>query len=365
MTDAEPKRLTCMTCCMFFPSHEEQVTHYKHDLHRFNLKRKMVHLPPVAMDVFESKMETLKPTDKQNEDLNCKSCRKRFSSANAYRQHLESKKHKENVDRDEEREAASPTVQKRQTKDVVTIEPDIPEDETEEQQEARFQRELEERIKNAPKLTPEDCLFCSEQRDFEDNMAHMAKQHGFFIPDIEYMVDIKGLIKYLGEKITIGHSCLYCNRFFSTYTAARDHMRDVGHCKLAYDGEDMLEYDDFYDFGEDNDIPDVDANIVDTTDYELTLANGKVLGNRNLARYYKQNYNAPETREMVLVNQNVSKQYKALGWHEQGTVASRAAKRADIKRTIKQDKHNMTLGVRNNWLWRFRNSNITFRNSGR
>ena len=55
----------------------------------------------------------------------------------------------------------------------------------------------------------------------------MTKVHGFFVPDIEYMKDLKGFIKYLGEKISIGFVCLYCNgkgRSFWSLEAVQDHM---------------------------------------------------------------------------------------------------------------------------------------------
>lgn len=45
-----------------------------------------------------------------------------------------------------------------------------------------------------------DCLFCSHHSSsLMKNVAHMTKVHSFFIPDIEYLSDIKGLIKYLGK----------------------------------------------------------------------------------------------------------------------------------------------------------------------
>ena len=30
---------------------------------------------------------------------------------------------------------------------------------------------------------------------------HMTKLHGLFLPDIEYLVDLPGLLGYLGEKV--------------------------------------------------------------------------------------------------------------------------------------------------------------------
>ncbi|XP_048467006.1 zinc finger protein 622-like [Rhincodon typus] len=46
-----------------------------------------------------------------------------------------------------------------------------------------------------------DCLFCSHHsRSLFKNIDHMMKTHSFFIPDIEYLVDLKGLMTYLGKQ---------------------------------------------------------------------------------------------------------------------------------------------------------------------
>ncbi|KAK2117652.1 hypothetical protein P7K49_004538 [Saguinus oedipus] len=97
-----------------------------------------------------------------------------------------------------------------------------------------------------------DCLFCSRHSSsLMKNVAHMTKVHSFFIPDIEYLSDIKGLITYLGEKVGVGKICLWCNEkgksFYST-EAVQAHMNDKSHCKLFTDGDAALEFADFYDF---------------------------------------------------------------------------------------------------------------------
>lgn len=47
--------VTCMTCRLTFSSIDEQREHYKSDLHKFNLKRKVAELPPVTAQQFEEK----------------------------------------------------------------------------------------------------------------------------------------------------------------------------------------------------------------------------------------------------------------------------------------------------------------------
>lgn len=135
--------------------------------------------------------------------------------------------------------------------------------------------DIEERIAAARRrLSPGDCLFCSHHSDgVEDNVSHMSRFHSFFIPDQDILIDLPGLIGYLGEKITIGNLCLFCpngGREFGSIEAVRKHMIDKAHCKIAYaDDEDRAELADFYDFAgdesngewEDIDEEDVQAGV--------------------------------------------------------------------------------------------------------
>ena len=50
-----------------------------------------------------------------------------------------------------------------------------------------------------------DCIFClHHSKNFLKNLEHMTTLHSFFIPDIEYCMDVYGLLKYLGEKVSEG-----------------------------------------------------------------------------------------------------------------------------------------------------------------
>lgn len=67
------------------------------------------------------------------------------------------------------------------------------------------EEEMEEASTSGAALAPgavpaTDCLFCGHHsRTLSRNMAHMTKTHSFFLPDIEYLVDMRGLILYLGK----------------------------------------------------------------------------------------------------------------------------------------------------------------------
>jgi len=231
---------------------------------------------------------------------------------------------------------------------------------------------IQEKLDNAVHLTLEDCLFCKEKREFEENLVHMEKIHGFFIPNREFLVDMEGFIRYLADKIAVGNVCLYCNnksRYYESLQSVRSHMNDSSHCKIAYEEDDLDEYADFYDFGgKEPYTPDqIRPNILHVGDYSVTFSNGKTIGHRSLVRYYKQRYRPSDSREIVLANVSASKaKAKALGWHNTtqlalSTIEARQAKREQLRRV----KYMTDLGIRHNTVWRYRNENITQRNSGR
>lgn len=129
---------------------------------------------------------------------------------------------------------------------ALTVDDDASDDE--------INQTIDEKIAAArSRLSSDHCLFCSQQSSsLEDNLTHMSTAHSFFIPDADYLIDLPGLISYLGEKIAVGNVCIYCNgkgREFRTLDAVRKHMVDKSHCKIAYDSErDRLEVSDYYDF---------------------------------------------------------------------------------------------------------------------
>lgn len=51
---------------------------------------------------------------------------------------------------------------------------------------------------------PTCCFMCDqEHKTIESCIVHMHKQHGFFIPDVEFLKDPKGLLTYLGLKVKL------------------------------------------------------------------------------------------------------------------------------------------------------------------
>lgn len=83
----------------------------------------------------------------------------------------------------------------------------------------------------------------------DECVQYMTETFGFFIPDVERLMDLEGLLVYLGEKVKLGGYCLYCQEVFAPGKPCQDHMVNASHCKLRYEvGVDREEYEDFYEY---------------------------------------------------------------------------------------------------------------------
>ncbi|XP_043079883.1 zinc finger protein 622 [Puntigrus tetrazona] len=408
---------TCISCRVQFSDGEVQRAHYKTDWHRYNLKRKVADMPPVTAENFQERVLAQRVAAEQESQSGghgsayCATCNKKFSTENAYNNHIQSNKHQQaerkalavaretvqrmneknlekgaELDKNAQNEALQKVLREKQrhapTKATppekrVRTRPDKPprlqwfeqqakkiaaedgEEEEEEEEEEwedvdededmdgddddddeEEEEEMEEDSTSgaapAPGAIPvTDCLFCGHHsRSLTRNMTHMTKTHSFFLPDIEYLANLRGFISYLGEKVGVGKVCLWCNekgKSFYTTEAVQAHMTGKSHCKLFTDGDAALEFADFYDFrssypdakdgddGEmkDGELPDDKTVEFDDETLELTLPSGAKIGHRSLMRYYKQRFGFQ--RALVPAHNQravgrVLKQYRALGW---------------------------------------------------
>lgn len=250
-------------------------------------QRRVASLPPVSAIAFNQKVierreqTAIRPDPK---GMTCDVCKKVFTTENSYRSHVASKKHREKESKYQAAAGPSRSRQQQQEQDqegeegqeeesekedagdnkpdeVESYQPPAPaaavapklvvaEDATEEDIEMSIDAKIAAARQQIP---PTACLFCtSRSNDIATNIRHMTSAHSFYIPDAEYLVDLPGLLGYLGEKLAIGNTCLYCpngGKEFNSLEAVRAHMRDRSHCKIAYETEaDKLEVSDFYDF---------------------------------------------------------------------------------------------------------------------
>jgi pre-60S factor REI1 len=309
--------------------------------------------------------------------------RKTYTTENAYRSHINSKKHKEtelklaNHRTVEPAEAATDAPEN----PPAPIEPSQPA--PEEQQPEGEGESIEDRIASLrSRISPLQCLFCSVPgfNSIDENVSHMASAHSFFIPDLEYLTDLSGLLSFLGERIAVDNTCIFCskkNKEFRSLDAARKHMLDKGHCKIAYDTEgERLAVSDFYDFSssyptlpgekngsskrkrvkvvvpdaelvegdgwedvdddEDSEDGEVEEGVVEPEDsedetdgpqitygdtvYELVLPSGARIGHRSLRRYYKQSFVNPLPGRVEDPNSGIGLVRKLIGDKENSSL---------------------------------------------
>ncbi|EFX00787.1 c2h2 finger domain containing protein [Grosmannia clavigera kw1407] len=130
-------------------------------------------------------------------------------------------------------------------------------------------------LHSSPDFDSSRCLFCNQMSaSIDDNLDHMQKAHGLFIPNREHLVvDVETLLAYFDLIISGYMECLYCGSERNTVDAVQQHMRGKAHCRFDLEGEDS-EFRDLYDFSsyEQDNIADgsVDGDV-DDTNRALTL----------------------------------------------------------------------------------------------
>ncbi|KAG0329644.1 hypothetical protein BG000_012020 [Podila horticola] len=242
---------TCLTCAIRLPDLETQQQHHKSDWHTYNLKRKVVYLPPVTAQVFAQLVTASKEQANPAEvaQPECVPCGKKYLSFQAYDNHVNSKKHKLTA-------AAYAKKQELSTSPKATLDSEATTTTTTTTTTSNNNTEKQ--------LEPSEtvCLFCSHSaQDAQHNYDHMRHAHGFFLPATERLIDLPGMLTYLSEKLLQEFDCLWCtpsifaknlrpdqelHSGFADLRSVRRHMLDKGHCKLSMDQGAEREYADFY-----------------------------------------------------------------------------------------------------------------------
>ncbi|EER00831.1 conserved hypothetical protein [Perkinsus marinus ATCC 50983] len=192
----------CNACGLEFPDSAEQRDHYKSDFHVYNTKRKVAGLAPICPEVWTARVEQLKQLAEGVGD----------TKGTAHLKHRDEGEGVQGHHKERREESNGPQVE------IVR------DDKT--------------------------CLFDNTQHaTVEDNLAYMSLKYSFFIPDIDYLKDLPGLLSMLTEKIYERHQCLYCNKIYSGVGAVKSHMIDMKHTRIGTDTDELLaDLDPFYDF---------------------------------------------------------------------------------------------------------------------
>jgi pre-60S factor REI1 len=202
--------------------------HYQSDWHRYNLKRKVGNLPPISKQAFARRVAAALRLQEQAKNKVKKT------------DHL---KRKESDDRKSNaalsRTSSSSTAANNS-------------------QAALEEKPLEELTVDDLKtrVRPEQSIF--DDREFgsiEENLEYMRKKYQFIIPDLQYVSDVTGLLRYCSAKVRLGRICLYCNRQFKSVRGCQAHMRDMFHCRMnAGNIDDFFEeFADYYEWPVDED----------------------------------------------------------------------------------------------------------------
>lgn len=359
--------LSCNACNKEFEGESDQKLHYKSEWHRYNLKRKVAGVPGVTEALFLARQSALaEEKNKSNETpmlYSCGLCNKGYRSSKAHAQHLKSRSHATLASRgmsdSDDRSAIIRPLPPRVVNKLPQQRAQYDEDseESDEWEEVDPEEDLvgeatdslshlgvNEHTTNVHmddddneyELDPSCCFMCDVEHDtIESCMVHMHKQHGFFIPDVEYLKDPKGLLTYLSLKVKRDFMCLYCNERchpFNSLEAVRKHMAAKSHCKVHYgDGGDdeEAELEEFYDYSssyaDTNGKQLVEANDMGNTvdlgsgGSELVITqrtdgriSTKMLGSREYLRYYRQKPR-PSPTNGIAITAALASRYRSMG----------------------------------------------------
>lgn len=195
-------------------------------------------------------------------------------------------------------------------------------------------------------------------RNYDTMLSDLNRKYGFTIPDQKFLVDgnPEKILEHLAEKVGIGFTCIYCNKAFYSLAAVQDHMKNTpGHMRINIEGENALEYQEFYDY------PEKETEDFEVDDMELVLPSGARIGHREMKRYYKQRFDfvpvGMETSVVAVQSRqrsgrqmfidNYLNRFKALTWRQTQHVAKQEVR--DLKRVQKiQKNHFMKLGISHN-----------------
>jgi len=337
-----------------FASRAELQDHYKSDWHRYNLKRRDAGLPMLNEEDFTVRYEAAVALRKEREG------REERSGVDHRKDKTTKSKKSKKGQQQKKSNKRQPAFAKRN--EAIAVESsEADEGSAMQEDEAADGVSNQAMEEEAPEINPSQCLFDNHISSSPVlNLKYMADKYSFFLPDADYCNDLEGLLGYCNEKVRIGNVCLYCQKMFGSAEAVLGHMRDKSHCKLAYEGGvDLDEFDVFYDYerlnadsglgtkspnangetmaavvegdeedGEDwEDVSDEemsesqgDGSSMDEDDDfydgyerevqssgfsitplgELVFPDGRIVGHRGLARYYKQRF-APDRSERAAV----------------------------------------------------------------
>ena len=293
---------SCNTCHLSKESIEEIKEHYKADLHVFNSKRRSKNLPPASEEEYcKLASRYVKPISKTNTVAPPKP-----ASTAPQKTAKKTALNTDNAAKISKQVAMA--INSNNNMDIEVVDEGAKKDEDVDLDADEVEAEAETEEQMQENLPMGSCISIFDNKEFdsvENCIAYMSRMFGFFIPDSEYIDDLEGLLEYVGEKVKLGGTCLYCQRRFRSGRACQHHMTQLSHCKLRYEeGIDLEEFEDFYDFSASYEDVSDDAEEervaeISAITGELVLPDGRTLGHRDFRKYYKQYYRTADERVSV------------------------------------------------------------------
>ena len=225
-----PRSFTCYTAPgVTFSTEEEMKEHYRSEWHRTNLKRKVAGLPPLGRAAYEERAAREQQQQQQQVASGAAAVADAPPGASLDAVAAEAA----GAQQEKHNKAASNPRSKAAHYEA-----------TKEMSENEY---IAHKMATAEPYDEGSDLFSRHvSPSLEANLAHMAKAHGFFIPYMEYVKDLPGLLGYLLEMVYVGNVALVTGKQFHSLDACQAHMRDSGGCRIELEGHEE-EYEDYYD----------------------------------------------------------------------------------------------------------------------
>ncbi|CAI5756126.1 unnamed protein product [Candida verbasci] len=343
----ETASFTCNTCGTIFINAELQRKHMKTDWHRYNLKRKVANLPSISSEVFAEKfLQSKLNNTNENEDeygFYIAKRKKKNNSNKNLRKHVltnQNRGRNEFIKSKNVRSASPATSIASEFSQFSLGDDEVHYDETldtgselnytesdftdlDHSSDEGMQESDDESIEEVKAIPISHCFYCGKNNhEIETNVRHMYN-HGLYIPERSFLIDLEGLLNYLSEMISIYNACLVCGFEGKNLESIRQHIKSKGHCKIPYETKDeKSDISRFYDFIEEEekesterkvgflDEPESSALIIyngvndnyitcdlDDSGVQLILPTGSRIGHRSMQRYYRQNILLPQDKQ--------------------------------------------------------------------
>lgn len=328
----------CNSCSIQFPNSDAQRYHMKTDWHRYNLKRRVASLQPVDAAIYSEKVQQSRNHQDERDEFGFRVIKPKEKKPYTHRPRgrvAEILQHA--VERDGSPVSVTSELSHLSMGDSVYSHPATHTDvdsnfgtaseHTVGQSDADYEDDAEldseeddfegDDYVEEPLQPITSCIFCGiPHADLEQNVSHMFKSHGLYIPERTYLTDLRGLLEFLISVIVIDNECLCCGFTGRNLESIRAHVASKGHCRLPYESkEERALFARFYDFSsndaiapksksekavgfEDEEMAGESSHEGDgindnytvarvESDVALSLPNGSRLGHRSVQRIYR------------------------------------------------------------------------------